>query len=294
MLILVILSAVAIRFNTKPAIYTGFIFALAGVLFIGFYAENKLYGGILGAFTVSLGLLLRSIWPQASTLKGDKLVAFMEKFNAYQDFIAKYFVLLILAGFLVGYIGGIVGNIIEDDRSSSFSTYRITYVAIFIAMSVAINTIRIGSVSFGGFPIIMAGFFLGPINGFITGAVADLLGFLVRPSSSGAFNPLFTLTSALTGLIPVVVTRAINKKSTTLTFVTVLVGVFVGQLITSVILVPIFRVILQGKNTFLYYFTQALIKQLVSVPIYAFLIVATDEKIGKFIKTNKSKAQYER
>lgn len=285
--VLGILSVVAIRFNTKPEIYTGFIFALVGILLIGFYASNKLFGGIFGALTVGLGLLLRNFWPQVSTLKGDKLVAFTEQFNAYKEFIGSYFWLMILAGFLIGLLGGAVGEIIDSDKNKHFSTYRITYIAIFTAISVAINSVRIGSVSFGGFPIILAGYFLGPINGLITGAVADIVGFLIRPSASGAFNPLFSLTSALTGLIPVIITNLLGEKYPKYTIFKVLCGVFVGQMLTSVILAPLFTSILYAKNTFWYYAAKALIKQAISIPIYAFLVVAMADKLGVVIKTSQ-------
>ena len=293
--ILGILSALTMRFNTKPELYTGFVFALVGVLFVGFYAEDKTLGGILGAAIVGLGLLIRNYWPQIPTHKDpEKLAALMDKYNAYKEFLAKYFIVLILAGALVGFIGGMIGKVIEDDRklNKKFSTYRLTYLAIFVALSVVINTARIGSVSFGGFPIILSGYFLGPVNGFIVGAVADLVGFIIRPSSSGGFNPLFILTSALTGLIPVLVTRLLKEEYPKYSFIKVLAGIFVGQMLTSVIMVPFFRVMLYGNNTFIYFATRAFTKQIVSIPIYAFLVVTIAEKVGanlNFKKIRKTK-----
>ena len=116
--ILGILSALTMRFNTKPELYTGFVFALVGVLFVGFYAEDKTLGGILGAVIVGLGLLIRNYWPQIPTHKDpEKLAALMDQYNAYKDFLAKYFIALILAGALIGFIGGMIGKVIEDDRS---------------------------------------------------------------------------------------------------------------------------------------------------------------------------------
>ena len=295
--ILGILSALTMRFNTKPELYTGFIFALVGVLFVGFYAEDKTLGGILGAAIIGLGLLIRNYWPQIPTHKDpEKLSALMDQYNAYKDFLAKYFIALILAGALVGFIGGMIGKVIEDDRklNKKFSTYRLTYLAIFVALSVVINTARIGSVSFGGFPIILSGYFLGPVNGFIVGAVADIVGFIIRPSSSGGFNPLFILTSALTGLIPVLVTRLLKEEYPKYSFLKVLAGIFVGQMLTSVIMVPFFRVILYGNNTFIYFASNAFVKQIVSIPIYAFLVVTIAEKVGanlnfkKIRKTNEA------
>lgn len=54
--------------------------------------------------------------------------------------------------------------------------------------------------SFGGLPIALAGALMGPFWGALTGLVADLLGATLFPQ--GAFFPGFTLTAALSGLIP--------------------------------------------------------------------------------------------
>lgn len=285
--ILAILSAVAIRFNTKPEIYTGFIFALVGILFIGFYAEDKILGGLLGLVVAGAGLALRNFFPQGSTLTGEKLEAFMVQFNNYQDFIGKYFWAMLLLAGLMGLLGGAIGNVIKEDRTDKFSTYRITYIAIFVALAVAVNTARIGDISFGGFPIIISGYFLGPINGFIVGALADVVGFIIRPSATGGFNPLFVLTSALTGLIPVLVTNLLGEKYPKYSLVKVLIGIFIGQMLTSVVLVPIFRVMLYGGNTIWYFATQAFLKQILSIPVYAFLVKTVNDKISKTVSFQK-------
>lgn len=166
-------------------------------------------------------------------------------------------------------------------KKDFLTTKKITYVGIFVALSVAINTLRIGSVSFGGFPIIFSGYILGPGLGFVVGGLADVVGFLIRPSSTGAFNPLFALTSALTGAIPVIVTRGLGDKYPNLNLWKVLIGVLVGQTITSVIIVPFAISILYGKNTFWYYMTSAAIKQVVSIPIYSILIISINKVLSK-------------
>lgn len=290
-IILSIFCTLAIRFNTKPEVYSGYIYALIGIFFIGFYSANKIVGGGLGWLIVGLGLLLRNIWPQESTLTGEKLEAFLVEYNSYQDFIGKYFLVMVLGGLVLGVVGALVGNFMADKEispSKKFSTKRITYLAIFVAMSVAINTARIGSVSFGGFPIISSGYLLGPVNGFIVGALADVVGFIIRPSATGGFNPLFILTSALTGFIPAFATKLLKEEYPKFSLVKILIGIGIGQLITSVILVPIFRVMLYGGNTFYYFAIQALIKQALSVPIYAFLVNAVNESLSRSVNLRKN------
>lgn len=170
------------------------------------------------------------------------------------------------------------------EKSKSFNVQKLVYASVFVALSVVINSLRIGSVSFGGFPIIFSGYVLGPIMGFIVGFVSDLVGFIVRPSSFG-FNPLFALTSALTGAIPVIVTtKLLGDKYPEFKLWKILVGIFIGQTITSVILVPIFRVMLYGKNTFWFYMTSAAAKQAISIPIYAVLMKIVWDRIKGFVK----------
>lgn len=151
----------------------------------------------------------------------------------------------------------------------------------FIALGVVINSLRIGNLSFGGLPIICSGFVMGPIGGFIVGALTDILAFMVRPSSMGGYHPIFTLTSALTGLIPVLVVRLLGERYPKFSFWKVLVGIIVGQLITSVILAPIFVQFLFGGTPLLVKITKAMIKQAYSVPLYAFLFMSIHEAISK-------------
>lgn len=54
--------------------------------------------------------------------------------------------------------------------------------------------------SFGGLPIALAGALMGPFWGGLVGMVADILGVTLFPQ--GAFFPGFTITAALSGVIP--------------------------------------------------------------------------------------------
>ena len=159
----------------------------------------------------------------------------------------------------------------------------------FVALSVAINTARVGSISFGGFPIILSGYFLGPINGFIVGALADVIAYIIRPSAGGGFNPLFILTSALTGFIPVVVTRLLGEKYPNYNFPKLFAGIFVGQMLTSVIMVPFFRVMLYGENTFIFFASSAFIRQAFNMPLYAFLINTVNESLRRTVNFERIK-----
>ena len=93
------------------------------------------------------------------------------------------------------------------NKRNNLSTSSIVIAGLMAAISIILtrffsimvlgDTLRL---SFGDMPIELAGILLGPIVGALTGIVADLAGFMMR--STGGFFPGFTLSAALTGLIP--------------------------------------------------------------------------------------------
>lgn len=68
----------------------------------------------------------------------------------------------------------------------------------FMSVMLAGGTIRLG---FGNIPLELSGILLGPVIGGLTGVAEDLIGFFTNPAG-GAFFPGFTLSAALTGIIP--------------------------------------------------------------------------------------------
>ncbi len=69
--------------------------------------------------------------------------------------------------------------------------------------------LRIG---FGSIPIIISGILFGPLAGALTGAVADVLGFMIN-SLGGAYFPGFTISAALAGVIPGIVYKYADNKT---------------------------------------------------------------------------------
>ncbi len=82
------------------------------------------------------------------------------------------------------------------------ATRRITYMAVLIALSVVTKMFGIdlpsGKVSLFYIPCYLAGAFFGPLFGFMTGAVGDLFGFILK---GGTPNPILTLGNGLMGMI---------------------------------------------------------------------------------------------
>ncbi|EHR34733.1 folate family ECF transporter S component [Helcococcus kunzii] len=287
-IIMTVISIVSFRVSGNNIIFTGLLLSCLGIFFIGLLS-NRVIGAIFGALIMCAGILTRNYFLLIPKLKGAKLDAFMQKSNEFQAVLSKYYILFIIGAALLGFVAGIIGEIIQRDKSNKFTTVKITYMAIFVALGAIVNSLRIGVFSFGGFPIILSGFILGPIPGFIVGGVTDVVAFIIRPSAF-PFNPLFSLTSALTGMIPVVVASLLGDKHPKYTFIKILVGIAVGQILTSVVLAPLFSVWLYGKNTISVLMSKALIKQAYSIPLYAILMRTIIERIAKVTNIQKELA----
>ena len=109
---------------------------------------NKKIGTLAGVFSISIGFILRYYIPLEVS---ESMIEATEKYNA---FLSKFFWLLIIGGLVIGLLAGAIGEILAEDRLKPITTKRLTMMAILVALSVIINTLRIGSVRFGGFPII--------------------------------------------------------------------------------------------------------------------------------------------
>ena len=155
---------------------------------------------------------------------------------------------------------------------------RIAYLGILVALNVVFTRlfsvrIALGGVEgirlgVGGLPVIMAGILFGPLAGGIVGAIGDVAGFLISPM--GAYMPHFTLSAALTGIIPAVMIKYVFNNKFSLSRALISIGA--GQIITSVILVPYFLNRL-FEHPFETTIIPAAIGQAISIPLYAFLIL---------------------
>lgn len=262
-----------------PRVYVGLIAAIILVLFASRLTKKE-YATVFSMASIALGMILQVKMPLIPKMKAEKLDKLMPYIENYHENLIKFGIIIIAFVGVLAYFLSMQAK--KEKPYKKTSTRKLTYMAVFIALSVVINTLRFGSISFGGFPIIYSGLVLGPVNGFLVGGISDLLGFIIRPSSQG-FHPIFTLTSALTGMIPILVVKLFRKKYPNFKFYQVLVGIFVGQMITSVIMAPYFQSYLFGKNTFSYFAIKAFVKQIVSIPIYALLFTSITESIKNTI-----------
>jgi len=154
---------------------------------------------------------------------------------------------------------------------------KITYMAMFIVLNIiltriasiriAIGNVEAIRIGFGGLPVIFAGILMGPAAGGIVGAIGDIVGYSINPM--GPYMPHFTLTAALTGIIPALVLKLIKSKN--FGFWELLLAIAIGQTITSVLLVPYFLNKLFGIPL-IYKITTAAVTQAINIPLYSLVI----------------------
>lgn len=286
--------------NLKDSFWIGISSALILTTLSG-ALNGAAFGGITSALAFFGAIIYKVNYKTAPVFKASKKaietmgkVAAEEqaalKLEAFNNSIAsldKYKLLLFISAIVLAFVGRYIYLKVKSKTATEesveknyFSARTLSYLAMFIALSVVLNTLRVGPISFGGFPIIYGGLALGPVYGFIIGFVSDLLGFLVRPSGNG-FNLAFTLTSALTGAIPVLALRMFgNDPKNKQNFVKVLIGIFIGQTLTSVIMVPYFMKLFYAFN-FCERLIKAFSKQIWSIPLYAFIFVSTWKVVSR-------------
>ena len=138
----------------------------------------------------------------------------------------------------------------------------------FVSIPVMIYGIKGINFGIGMLPVIFSGFITAPVYGAICGAVADIVGYLIKPE--GAYFPLFTITSALAGFLPAFLMRVTKKRTDGYTFVSLLLCIAVSQTITSIALNSLWLTILFGRAFFALLLPRA-ISQLVLIPVFATL-----------------------
>lgn len=120
--------------------------------------------------------------------------------------------------------------------------------------------------SFGEIPLMLSGFILGPAYGAFTGALSDLVGYPLNPQ--GAYFPGFTLTAAITGFLPGLMGKWIQKPLS-LKAVTIIVGI--TTITTSLILNTLWLNLIIGK-AFALLLPPRIIATFILIPIYVVVI----------------------
>lgn len=138
----------------------------------------------------------------------------------------------------------------------------------FLAGDMIIGGLSVLRISFGPVPIYLSGIILGPVYGAITGAVADALGYLVKPL--GPYTPGFTFNAALAGLLAGLITNLFKDKGEESWWRLFLI-IAPLEIITSVLLTPLWLSMITGK-AFIVFIPSNLISRIVLVPVYVTLV----------------------
>jgi len=137
----------------------------------------------------------------------------------------------------------------------------------FFAGNIIVSGITVLRLSFGQIPIFLSGFLLGPLYGGLSGAIADVVGYVINPQG-GPYFPGFTLNAAISGLIPGLFAKF---KPRYFSWVKILMVIAISEFITSICLTPIWLSILTGKAFFVF-IPSNLISRIFMVPIHAVII----------------------
>jgi ECF transporter S component (folate family) len=152
------------------------------------------------------------------------------------------------------------------------SSHKITTMGFLIALSIILTRVASLRLAMGGvegiriglgrLPIILGGIIFGPLAGGLIGAFSDLLGYFINPI--GAYMPHFTLTSALTGIIPATILILMRKDQPNIFDLGI--AITTGQVITSIILIPYFLNILFGLP-----WKVLMLPRIISEPVQVFI-----------------------
>jgi len=173
-------------------------------------------------------------------------------------------------------------------NKNSFSFFKdvhsMVLVALFVAIYGVLSLLRIYIIpdqlrlSLTFMPVAWASMLLGPIAGAVTGAMGDIIGYVINPV--GAFFPGFTVSGFVTGII---YGLFLYKKE--ITWKRVIFAAITMVLIVEVGLNSIWLNILTG-NAYKVLILARLAKALITVPIQMIILYTTGHLMRKFAKVS--------
>jgi len=151
----------------------------------------------------------------------------------------------------------------------------------FLSIEIPVGATKLVEVSLTPVFVIIAGILFGPILGGAVGFVADTTGFFLGVQH-GAYNPIFSVSMALFGVIAGIIFLKSNKGE----WIKVLITVIIAQVICSVLL-NTFAINFFYGVPFKVLFWPRVISALVEMPVYYIVIMALLKAIRPLINRNK-------
>ena len=153
-----------------------------------------------------------------------------------------------------GYSGGIF--MLRNRPVTAWSSRTIVMLGLMMAVTIILTrflAINVGGwfrLSLGSVSTILTGMWFGPAAGFIAGAAADVIGLMISPS--GGWLPLITLSAAMWGVIPALMTGLVkgsrNRKILMICLSVIITSVVCQLVLTTLALVSLYGVsILPGR-----------------------------------------------
>ncbi len=121
----------------------------------------------------------------------------------------------------------------------------------FLGIMLPIAGIPALRISFGSIPIYVTGILFGPIAGGLSGAIADLIGYLMNPMG-GAYFPGFTLSAVIRGALPGLIYLLVRYNKVKINF-NIINAVTVLTLAGGVIKALFYKNVLTIKNNTVYF-----------------------------------------
>lgn len=138
-------------------------------------------------------------------------------------------------------------------------------------------------ISFGGIPVMMGGFLMGPLYGALSGILADIIGFAINPM--GPYHPGFTLTAALSGFLPGLLAK-MKGYSVDWSFRSLLLAIAATELITSLVLNTLWLSMMYDKGFFVFLPGRA-VSALLLIPLETLLIKTLHRVSRQFSITDR-------
>ncbi len=150
--------------------------------------------------------------------------------------------------------------------------------AFFIIPAFPVGGAHTVSIGLNVLPVLLSGFFFGPVAGAITGAAADVIKWLLLPR--GAYFPGYTVSMALMGATPALIMQLLNRKPVELlhsfklegsyTITKLFIAIGISQLLYSVGLNTYWTSLLRGV-TMIVLLPARVITQAFTIPVYTLL-----------------------
>lgn len=178
-------------------------------------------------------------------------------------------------------------------RKRGIPVKTLSYTAMLTAICALCNifTVYVGAgnafaISFAYIPCFISGAFFGPLSGFVTGLLGDLIGVWIAPK--GDINPIILLSSSLLGLIPGVVfyvSKKLPTKSTNIIIPTVISMILILFICTNLNTIGLYLFYFKGVGrTLKAVYILRIPKQLIVWAINLIICIIIVKPVAKLLK----------